>query len=79
MTFFCNYKNILGEPGKGIHTHIMGLAYIDIIFTIIGAYLITCIFPNINLWYCLLILFIIGIICHRLFCVRTKVDRLLFN
>jgi hypothetical protein len=74
----CKYKNALGEPNKGIHSYrFMGLAIIDVIMTILAAYLIS-IFFKYNFIYTALALFILGIILHRLFCVRTTIDKLLF-
>ncbi len=74
----CKYKNILGEPNKGIHSYrLFGLAIADVIMTIIASYLIS-IFFNISFLKTLLILFLTGIILHRLFCVRTTIDKLLF-
>ena len=38
----CKYKNALGEPGKGIHSYrLFGIAIMDVIMTIIGAYIIS--------------------------------------
>ena len=75
----CKYKNSLGVPGKGVHKHILGVAYIDVISTIIGGILLSFIFPKVSVWYILLILFLLGIFLHRLFCVETTVDRILFG
>jgi hypothetical protein len=74
----CKYKNALGIPKKGIHSYrVFGLAIADVIMTIIGAYLIAY-FTKQNFIYTLIIFFISGIILHRLFCVRTTIDKLLF-
>ena len=74
----CKYKNALGVPKKGIHSYrVFGLAIADVIMTIIGAYLIAY-FTKQNFIYTLIILFVSGIILHRLFCVRTTIDKLLF-
>lgn len=74
----CKYKNALGVPGKGIHSYrLFGLAIADVIMTIIGAFLISY-FTKRNFIYTLIILFVSGIILHRLFCVRTTIDKLLF-
>ena len=78
----CPYKNIFGEPNTGSHKYrIFNLAIIDIIFTIIGAFLLYQI-QYINRYISLLnftiSLFILGIITHRVFCVRTTIDKLLF-
>ena len=82
-----NYENIkkyldktLGVPNKGIHSYrLFNIAYIDVIFTILGAYLIKIIFfKKTNYFIVLLGLFILGIILHRFFQVRTTIDKLLF-
>jgi hypothetical protein len=75
----CKYKNALGEPGKGIHSYrLFGVAIMDVIMTIIGAYIISY-FSNYSFIYTLVFLFILGIILHRLFCVKTTIDKLLFK
>ena len=74
----CKYKNALGIPGKGIHSYrFMGVAIADVIMTIIASIIISKIF-NISFFYTCVFLFILGIILHRLFCVRTTIDKLLF-
>ena len=75
----CKYKNALGIPGKGIHSYrLFGVAIADVIMTIIGAYILAYIFKW-SFIYTLITLFILGIVLHRLFCVRTTIDKLLFN
>lgn len=74
----CKYKNILGIPNKGIHSYrFMSVAIADVIMTIIAAILISYFF-NGSFFYTLIALFVLGIILHRLFCVRTTIDKLLF-
>lgn len=74
----CKYKNSLGKPGKGVHSYrLFGLAIADIAMTILGALLISYIFKY-SFLYTMFYLFILGIILHRLFCVRTTLDKLLF-
>jgi hypothetical protein len=73
----CKYKNIFGEPGQYPHTHIMGIAWVDTLLTLLLAYAVSYIF-NIEIVLAILITFLLGIIMHRLFCVRTTVDKLLF-
>jgi hypothetical protein len=76
----CKYKNILGEPGKGAHKYrIFNIAIVDVLLTIITAFIIHLFNPNFNFFIILSILFIIGIILHRIFCVRTTIDKLLFK
>lgn len=74
----CKYKNILGVPGKGVHSYrIFNIAIVDVLLTLLVAYIISYIFKKSFFWVSI-ILFISGIILHRLFCVRTTVDKLLF-
>jgi len=76
----CQYKDILGKPGQGIHSYrIFNIAYVDVIFTIIGAYVIYLFFPKINYFVILISFFILGIILHKMFCVRTTIDKYLFG
>jgi len=75
----CKYKDIFGKPSKGVHSiRLFDLAVIDVIMVIIGGLFIAYYF-NYNKYKVIGILFLIGIISHRLFCVRTTVDKLLFN
>ena len=38
----CAYKNILGEPNKGIHSYrVFNIAIVDVLMTIITAYVIS--------------------------------------
>jgi len=75
----CKYKNVLGKPGKGVHSiRVFGVAIMDVLMTIIAAYLITYFF-KLNFVHTMIILFILGIILHRIFCVRTTIDKLLFR
>lgn len=75
----CKYRDSLGTPHKGIHSYrLFGVAIVDVIFTIIGAMIISY-FSKRSFIFTLIFLFILGIILHRLFCVRTTIDKLLFN
>lgn len=73
----CKYKDILGIPGKGIHTHVAGIALADVIMTIVLAFFISRI-TKASLVYTTILLFLLGIFLHRLFCVRTVLDKVLF-
>jgi hypothetical protein len=79
MLEFCKYKDLFGKPGKGVHSYrIFNIAIVDVLLTILGAFIISY-FMKFNFATTLLVLFLLGIILHRLFCVRTTVDKLLFN
>jgi hypothetical protein len=73
----CKYANILGKPGTGIHSiRIMDIAVVDVLLTFLLAYFTK---GNHNFWKVLIIWFLIGIIVHRLFCVRTTIDKIIFR
>ena len=74
----CKYKDAFGKPGEGIHRiRIFGLGLIDVVTTLLGAYLISY-FSGVSLVYVIPAVLVLGVIVHRIFCVRTKVDRMLF-
>jgi hypothetical protein len=78
MFNLCQYKDVFGQVGKGIHSYrIFGIAYMDAIFTIIGAIILSWIMKW-NYIYTIIGLFVLGIGLHHIFCVRTTVDKLLF-
>lgn len=74
----CKYKDALGIPKQGIHSYrFLGVAIMDVIMTIIGAFIISYAY-KISFLKTALFLFALGIILHRIFCVRTTIDKLLF-
>ena len=76
----CKYKDIFGKVGEGAHSYrLFDIAVVDVTLTILGAFIIYLFFPQYKFLYILIILFIFGIIMHRLFCVRTTVDKFLFR
>ena len=75
----CDYKNAFGKIGTGIHSYrIMDVAVLDFGVTAIVAYLIT-LATGIRFVYTFIGFFITGIFVHRLFCVRTTIDKLIFS
>jgi len=78
MFDLCKYKNVLGKPRKGIHSYrLFGVAIADVIMTLVGALILAYVF-NWSFIYTALGLFILGIVLHRFFCVRTTLDKVLF-
>jgi hypothetical protein len=74
----CKYKNALGIPNEGVHSYrFLNVAIADVIMTIILAFFVSFIF-KVSFLYITISLFALGILLHRLFCVRTTVDKLLF-
>ena len=78
MNNLCRYKNIFGKPGTGVHSYrIFNIAIVDVLLTILSAILIAYFF-KISFIKTAIVLFILGIFLHRIFCVRTTVDKWLF-
>jgi len=81
----CKYKNAFGILGEGIHTWRVGkgligkngISIVDVLVVLAAAYVIAYMTAR-PFWLICLILFPLGVIVHRLFCVRTAVDVILF-
>ena len=68
----CKYSNIFGAPGTGVHSwKFHGTSLVDYFLTIIGAFILTQ-FTKIPLVITTIIMFILGIIFHYMFCVPTQ-------
>jgi hypothetical protein len=74
----CKYSTSLGIPNVGFHEHVLGVAIFDVIGTIVIGIIIALLFKW-NILITISILFILGIVAHRLFCVRTTLDKILFQ
>jgi len=78
MQGLCKYKDILGKPREGIRKYrIFDIAIMDTAVVILFGYFISW-YMEWNLWITLVVLFGLGIIIHRIFCVRTGIDKILF-
>jgi hypothetical protein len=76
----CEFKDILGKPREGVHKlrdPIFDTALTDVLMTGIGAFLISRM-TNYRFMMVFLVLFVLGIVLHRVFCVRTTIDKFLF-
>ena len=72
-------EKYLGKPGQGIHIYrIFNIAIVDVLFTIVGAYLISYFF-KFSFIFTLIFLFGLGIFLHHMLCVQTTVNKLLFT
>ena len=81
---FCEYSEIFGKPGKGVHKYrFFDIAIVDVILSILLAlvihYFLQVFGVKTNVYSVIIFVFILGIISHRLFCVRTTIDKLLFG
>lgn len=79
----CQYKNVFGKPNNGLHSYrVAGFAIIDIVLTLLVAILI-CYMRSLNSIKSVLIYFIylmlIAVILHRIFCVNTTLNLMLFG
>jgi len=76
----CQFKNIFGKVGEGVHAYrILNIAIVDVLFTILAAWFIYWkFFPIYSFLFILICLFFLGIVAHRVFCVRTSIDKFLF-
>ncbi len=75
----CDFKNIFGKPKEGVHSlRFMNIAIVDFLLTILFSVFIAKIF-NINIFTSLLSIFLLGIVTHRIFCVKTTIDSALFG
>ena len=84
----CRFKNILGKPNEGIHHYrLFNIAIFDLLLTILLALLFAIILHklfNLKIRFIylssiiLVIFLLIGIFLHRIFCVQTTIDKLLF-
>ena len=74
----CRYKEIFGRPREGAHSYrIFDIAVVDVAATVFVAFIIARLF-GLSFWKSLVALFIVGILSHRAFCVRTTVDKWVF-
>ena len=79
MNSLCKYKDSLGKPNEGLHsTRLFNIAIFDLVGTIMISFLIAY-FLNKPFWIIFMILFISGIILHRLFCVNTTINKVIFG
>ena len=75
----CKYRDMFGKPNTGMHSIRIGnIAVADTLLTVLLAYAIAGAF-NVSFYETLIVLFIVGVVCHRVFCVRTTVDKMLFG
>lgn len=76
---FCKYRHIFGKEREGAHSiRLFDVAIVDLGLTVVGGILLA-IFMHWNVLLTLAALFVLGIIMHRLFCVNTKINQILFG
>ena len=74
----CRYKDLFGRPREGVHSYrLFDIAVVDVAATVFVAFIIARVF-GFAFWKSLVALFLVGIISHRAFCVRSTVDKVFF-
>lgn len=74
----CKYKNLFGEPNTGLRKYrIMNIAVLDTVVVVVFVAVLSWAFSW-PFWWTLLAVFVLGIVVHRMFCVRTGIDQILF-
>ena len=75
----CKYRHMFGKEGQGFHKQrFRGVALYDTIGTIIIAWFISIAF-KIDFTSTLIGAFLLGIVLHRLLCVNTTINQLIFE
>lgn len=80
----CQYKDVLGVPKQGFHSaRLFGFARNDVLGTFGIALMISIIFYRKTLFRSFIIisilLFVLAIILHRLFCVNSTLNKMIFG
>lgn len=79
MFGLCKYKNMIGEPNTGAHAlfRVFDVAMFDVLVVLLGSGLLGY-YMKWNIPITVGGMFVLGIVVHRAFCVRTTVDKWLF-
>lgn len=79
MVSLCQYKNIFGKEKEGVHSYrFLNIAIVDTLLTFILSLAISYYF-KINLLFVFVLLVILSIIIHRIFCVNTTLTKMFFK
>jgi fatty acid desaturase len=79
MIDVCKYRYIFGKEKEGVHRYrIFNIAIVDLLGTILGAWILAKWLQQ-SFWLIFVIVFLLGIILHRLFCVPTTITKFLFG
>ena len=76
MVSLCQYKHIFGKEKEGVHSYrFFNIAIVDTLLTFILSLAISYYF-KINLIFVFVLLVILSIIIHRIFCVNTTLTKM---
>jgi hypothetical protein len=81
MWYFCKHKDFFGKPKEGFHSiRYFNIAIFDVLGTIfLAKFFQYYFFDKVDFFIVLFFTFLLGIILHRIFCVKTTIDKLLFK
>ncbi len=73
----CKYKNIFGKENDGVHSiRLFDVALVDLILTVVIGVVLSRYF---NPLYVFLLLVVVTILIHRVFCVNTTINKVIFG
>ena len=70
MSRLCQYKYSLGVPKKGMHEHLLNVAVMDVLFTLLFVWFLVNKF-NFDFSLTASIVFFLGFLLHYLFCINN--------
>lgn len=75
----CSYHHVFGEERKGFHSlRMFDVAVGDVLLTLLLSLFVSYV-SKISIITTTIIIFIVGIIIHRIFCVNTKINSMIFG
>lgn len=75
----CQYKHIFGKEGEGVHSiRVFNIALVDVLMTLLTAYVISS-YYKLSFFNTSIVLFLLAILLHRIFCVNTTVNKMIFG
>lgn len=75
----CSYRHVFGEERKGFHSlRVFDVAVGDVLLTLLLSLFVSYV-SKISIITTTIIIFIVGIIIHRIFCVNTKINTMIFG
>jgi hypothetical protein len=79
MCIFKEYRHIFGKEDEGVHSiRLYNIAVVDVLLTVIFSIVISYTF-NMNLIITLINMFLLAIIMHYLFGVKTTINNYMFS
>lgn len=73
----CKYKDIFGKETEGVHSiRFLNIAIVDLVLTIVLGIFLSRYFKPLHVF---ILLVVVTIAIHRLFCVNTTVNKAIFG